>query len=159
VGRVRCCVVTWSPEESRNYLGQRGSSACSSHALLAMGDVACDALRRSDLGTCVIVESYYEQTHPRGTETMSDEDWNNPKPSASAPPDWLFSEGHEPDENYTRPTDCKTHAFEIFQTRDGAWGVLLADYIPESNDVASAVFFSTKEEALAFVATHAPKSG
>lgn len=63
----------------------------------------------------------------------------------------------KPQEDYIRPTDGKTHALELFET-DNGWGVLLADYIPESDNVASACFFPTEEEALAFVAAHAPKN-
>jgi hypothetical protein len=57
-----------------------------------------------------------------------------------------------------KPSDRKAHAFDIFEA-EGGWGVLLADYIPNTDDVATAVFFPTKEEALAFVAEHAPRNG
>jgi hypothetical protein len=57
-----------------------------------------------------------------------------------------------------KTSDCKAHALELFQTTDGAWGVLLDDYVPDDTDNwATATFFATEAEALAFVAEHAPR--
>src|SRR5262245_42272963 len=49
---------------------------------------------------------------------------------------WNTADTSRTSANTSRQTIFKTHAFEIFQTEDGAWGVLLEDYIPEADDVA-----------------------
>jgi len=44
------------------------------------------------------------------------------------------------------------HAFEIFDFEDGTFGVLLEDYVTDSNDFCSIATFASEREALVFIA-------